>query len=265
MNDISKVIEIEKKLSEYNGNDQVVTSQANYQELKKNNHCSFIAASGIPTLDKFITGFYKGDLTVIGGPTKHGKTLFAQTLTGEFAELEKHSLWFTYEVPALQFLEQFDPIPKFLMPKMLKANALEWITQRIWEAKLKYGLDFVFIDHLHYLCDMNKGNMSLEIGKVMRFLKKTAIRFNVCIFLIAHLTKLKLEEEPDNDSFRDSSFVVQECDNAFLIWRLKDRSGYFGNESILKVSANRRFGVMGKKIRLVKVGSTLREVEYTHV
>jgi len=265
MNDINKIIEIEKKLSNYSGEDEVLTSQEHYSLLRDKFKDNLICASGLPTLDKHITGFYRGDLNIIGGPTKHGKTLFAQTLTCDFAELEKHSLWFTYEVPALQFLEQFNPLPRFFMPKMLKANALEWITQRIWEAKLKYGLEFVFIDHLHYLCDMNKGNISIEIGNVMRFLKKTAIRFNVSIFLIAHLTKLKFEEEPDNDSFRDSSFVVQECDNAFLIWRLKDRAGEFTNEATLKISANRRFGVMGKKIRIIKVGTMLREVEYAHI
>jgi replicative DNA helicase len=261
MNDTNKIIETEKKLATYSGEDEVITSQENYILLKNRFKNNFICSSGIPTLDELIVGFYRGELNIIGGPSKHGKTLFAQTETCHFAEQKTHSLWFTYEVPSLQFLEQFNPLPGFFMPKTLRANSLDWIQQRIWEAKLKYGLDFVFIDHLHYLCDMNKSSMSLEIGKVMRFLKKIAIRFNISIFLIAHLTKLKLEEEPDSDSFRDSSFVVQECDNAFLIWRLKDKkTGFFGNEAVLKISANRRFGIMGKKIRLKKIGKILGEV-----
>jgi len=247
-------------LAEYEGPDAVVTSQELYKTLKemeKGNGCRFMS-SGIPSLDGYIKGFYGGEVTVISGPTKHGKTLLAQTLTREFADQEKNCLWFTYEVPGLQFLEQFgEPLPGFFMPLQLKGNSLDWIEKRVYEAKLKYGLDAVFVDHLHYLIDMSRHSMSLEIGHVMRFLKKMAVHHNIAIFVIAHIAKISLDTEPDETHLRDSSFVGQEADNCLMVWRSKVKE----YATSLKVALNRRFGVMGKKIDLMKIGNFLREVE----
>ena len=190
----------------------------------------------------------------------HNTTL-CQTLTVEFAEQEKNGIVFTYEVPALQFLDYFPTLPAFYMPSQLRSNALDWLYKRVYEAKLKFGLDYVVIDHLHYLIDMNRHNISIEIGHVMRFLKKLAISMNIHVFLIAHLEKIRLENEPDETNLRDSSFVGQECDNCFMIWRLKN-SEY--NEAIIKIVLNRRFGVMGKKFTVMKIDKFLREVDKTY-
>jgi replicative DNA helicase len=190
----------------------------------------------------------------------HNTTL-AQTLTVEFAEQDKSGIWFTYEVPALQFLDYFPALPAFYMPSQLRSNALDWLYKRVYEAKLKFGLDYAFIDHLHYLIDMNRHNISIEIGHVMRFLKKMAIAMNIHIFLIAHLEKIRLDNEPDETNLRDSSFVGQECDNCFMIWR-KRSSEY--NEAVVKIVLNRRFGVMGKKFTVMKIDKFLREVDKTY-
>lgn len=255
---LKQLIETEKKLAEYDGKDQVLPVDAvrgclNLQQAKRNNTMS----SGIYGLDVLIKGFWGGELTVISGLTGNGKTLLAQTLTAEFAEQEKKSLWFTFEVPALQFIEQFgEEMPPIYMPLTLTSNSLDWIRNRIWEAKLKYGLDAVFIDHLHFLIDMTaKHNMSLEIGHVMRTLKKLALEFNIAVFILAHTAKAKPDSELDIDSIRDSSFVAQEADNVFFIWR----KSKIDNGAILKVAKNRRFGVMGKKIDMIKDGNYLKE------
>ncbi len=259
MKDIKKIIELEKKLADYEGEDQVISSQEMAIYLKETYKEKRILSlqSGIPSLDDRIQSFEGGELTVISGPTGHGKTLLSQSITAYFAEHEQHTLWFTYEVPAYQFLKQFGELcPKFFLPKTLTGNTLEWLDERILECKLKYGLDAVFIDHLHYLIDMNtRLNMSLEIGKVMRYLKKMAIRHNVAIFLMAHLEKIKTETEPDVMNLRDSSFVGQEADNVFLIWRKKKTP----EKAVLKVCKNRRLGVMNYKCYLEKKGYLLKE------
>jgi len=259
MKTIKEIIEFEKKLAEYEGEDQIISSQEmavylteTYKEKRNLN-----LQSGIQSLDDRIQSFEGGELTVISGPTGNGKTLLAQTITAYFAEHENHSLWFTYEVPAYQFLKQFGELcPKFYLPKTLAGNTLAWLDERILEGKLKYGIDAVFIDHLHYLIDMStRLNMSLEIGKVMRYLKKLAIRYNIAIFLMAHLEKTKADIEPDVGNLRDSSFVSQEADNVFLIWRKKKNP----TQAVLKVCKNRRLGVMNYKCHLEKREYLLKE------
>lgn len=251
------VIDEEKRLLAYEGSDKIVSSYEMRSLLKDYQEDRHIK-SKLPSLDSYIKGFFGGEITTISGLTSMGKTLFAQSLTKNFTEDKVSCLWFTYEVPPHQFLSYFgNELPLFYLPQELKDSKLDWLTERITEAKLKYDTKVVFIDHLHYLVDMGH-NMSVEIGATMRYLKKLALRLNVCIFLIAHTMKLKYEEEMDNDSLRDSSFIAQESDNVFFVWRKKGKD-FSENESTLKITKNRRFGVIGKKIQLIKVGNFLRE------
>ena len=260
--DIAKLIETEKKLSEYKGEDEVLSSWELRDLLKEQNKDKkeVILFSGIPSLDSLIQGFQGGELNVFSGLTANGKTLLAQTLTKNFDEHGEKSLWFTYEVRPSQFFYQFDSLPLFYLPKVLKDNNLNWLYYRVWEAKIKYGIKAVFIDHLHFLVDMKRHNISLEIGAVMRSLKKIALHFNLVFFLIAHTQKIRLETEPDNNDLRDSSFVAQEADNVFFVWRVPDKENQPKNQSVLKISKNRRYGIMNKKIKLIKVGKYLQEL-----
>lgn len=257
LKEINNIDEKDKKLITYAGEDKVIPAPALYQVLSQIQRKEIKFWSAIPMLDKMVDGFQNGELTVISGQTKSGKTLWCQTLTYEFARQGINSLWFTYEVPALQFLRQFGKeLPLFFMPKKLSSNVLRWIEQRIIEGILKYNIQVVFIDHLHFLIDMEKSNISLEIGKVMRYIKRLAIKYDLCIFIVAHTGKTKFDKEPDYEDIRDSSFISQESDNTFMIWRSHKEESV----ATLKVCLNRRKGILNKKIKLIKVGTFLREL-----
>jgi len=253
--DTKEIIELEKKLYQYAGEDRILSSHDLAKSFREEDTPISIK-SGIPSLDRYIDGFEGGELIVISGLTGNGKTLFAQTLTKNFADQGIKSLWFSYEVMPRNFLKSFgEDLPFFYMPARLRGSSLSWLTARIHEAKLKYEIKAVFVDHLHFLIQINKGNLSVEIGAVVRELKKLALRFNLCIFLIAHTMKIKPEVELGLGDTRDSSFIEQEADNVFYIWRLKK-----GNQAILKIAKNRRNGVFEKKIKLTKEGKFLVEV-----
>lgn len=192
-------------LSKYEGDDAVISS-AEMKEFLDNHPQNVVHfKSGIPTLDSLMDGFEGGELIVVSGMTKMGKSLICQNITKNIAERDIKSLWFSYEMPVRQFLQRFgDNPPVFYLPKKLKGRADVWLRERMYEAKLKYGIKAVFIDHLHFLVDMiQMRSPSLEIGAIVRKLKRTAMELNIVIFLIAHTGKLKMDEEPSIDSPRD--------------------------------------------------------------
>lgn len=246
----------EKQLYTYEGDDKIISSHEMQEIILSQKNRDFNIGSMCPKLDETLGGFEGGDVTVISGLTGEGKTLFSQSLTRNFHLHGIISTWFSYEVTPKWFLRAFgDTLPTFYMPTKLKDNALDWLSDRIYEGKLKYGSQIVFIDHLHFLVDMRtRNNMSLEIGYTMRYLKKIALEHNICIFLIAHTAMAKPDVELGLDSLRDSSFIGQEADTVLMIWR-KPQSD---NEAFLKVVKNRKRGVF-ITIPLVKVGGFLAD------
>ena len=186
-------------------------------------------------------------------------TLLAQTLTVNFAEQRTPSLWFTYEVPARQFLSQFPSLPTIYMPQKLKAHALDWLEDRILESFYKYHTRVFFIDHLHYLVDMAKmKSPSIEIGTVVRRLKGICVEHEMVAFLLCHTTKGKQDGTLSYESIRDSSFVSQESDTVLMVQRKPE----FGdNAARVRVEFHRRTGVMEKTVDLLKKGGLLYESE----
>jgi len=256
MKDSTKeLIETEKKLYSYEGKDRILSSHDISKAIREE-ETPIQIKSGIPALDYFIDGFQGGELTVISGLTGNGKTLFAQTLTNNFDEQGIKAVWFSYEVMTANFLKSFgEDLPLFYMPSRLTENSLSWINTRIHEAKLKYQIQAVFVDHLHFIVTMNRSNISIEIGQCMRAIKKMALQYNVAFFLVAHTQKIKQDVELGLGDTRDSSFIEQEADNVFYIWRTKKE-----NQAILKIAKNRRNGIFDKKITLYKVGHYLEEL-----
>lgn len=236
-------------MKDYSGEDKVISSEQ-AKELLEGDRNTKLYTSEIPSLDSYIEGFEGGDLVVVSAPTKHGKTTFCQTLTENFDDKDITSLWFSYELRRKSFLDNFrDPLPYFALPKELSDNSTEWIEKRIVEAKAKFGAKMVFIDHLHYLMSLDEAankNISLLLGGIMRELKKIAVKWNVTIFTIAHTKKMAFDSEPELSDVRDSSFISQESDYTFLMWRPKKASmDELEDYTILKVAANRRNGNTG--------------------
>lgn len=192
-------------------------------------------------------------------------TLLAQTFTDSFYHQSVASLWFSFELTPRQFIQRFPELPVFVMPKKLKAYALDWLQDRIIEAVAKYSISAVFIDHLHFLFDMARSrNPSIEIGQIIRFLKTLAIELNLVIFIMCHTKKINpVQNDISDEDIRDSSFISQESDCGMIIWRIKDSEDSDKvDRACLKVCYHRRTGIWEKTIRLQKVRGLLREIHY---
>jgi hypothetical protein len=187
-------------------------------------------------------------------------TLLAQTLTASFIKQNCFPLWFSFEVPTRQFLRQFPTVPHLFLPLELKANAMDWVEERILEALQKYNCRCIFIDHLHFLFDLGRSrNPSLDIGQVIRRLKGITIKHEVMIFLLCHTQQPKEGDEGlGYEKIRDSSFVAQESDCVIMIARTPEQDQSY---AMARVEFHRRTGVMKEKILLEKKGWWLTERE----
>jgi len=246
-----------ENLKNYSGEYEIMVSTVMAKELenRKNDTTVMSVNSGIPKLDELIKGFRGGELTVISGKTKHGKTLLAQTFTRNMNEIIM-PMWFTYELPIAQFLQQFGThIPLFLIPRTLRQNDLIWLEDRILEGILKYDCKVVFLDNTHNMLNLALENLTHRIDEFVKFIKEIAIKNNIHFFLLHHISKSDIHHPRDisSDLLRDSSMIPQTADNVFFIWR--DADGAW-----LKITENRREGVFNKSIRLQKVGNFFEEV-----
>lgn len=253
-----------RALQEYDGPDAVISSHELALKLQEAPQSLIRVKSLIPSLDAAIEDFRDGELIAVSGPTKNGKTLFAQTLTVNFNHQQYPSLWFTYEVPVRQFLSQFPEMPLIYLPQKLRAHALPWLEERIFESFVKYRTRIVFIDHLHYLIDLARmKNPSIEIGQIIRRLKSLAVSEGLIIFLLCHTQKGASETKISYESIRDSSFVAQESDCVLMIKRVPAEEigdkKVWSNLARLRVEFHRRTGVLEKVIELIKVDGYLKE------
>lgn len=267
-----EIIALEQRLEKYDGADRVVSSDTLRAELAARKSTAYSYSTGLPALDRVIGNVESGELIAIGGPTKNGKTLLAQTMTVNMSSNGVGCLWFTFEVPAFQFLAQMPDVASFFMPRELKQSSLVWLRDRILEGKLKNNTRVVFVDNLHHLLDFTTvRNVSLDLGVIIRALKRMAIDLNVAIFVLCHSKKPDIgsdgiPREVSEWDLRDSSFIPQECDSTIMVQRMFDKETFeahkilkFGNKTKVKVCLHRRTGAMGEYIQLRKVGSVLEE------
>ena len=258
---IDKKIEREVRLKEYIGPDRVVYADDLFQELEEERKRTppFVAFTGIDTLDQTTEGFRKGQLIVLSGPPKNGKSQLAVTFTTAFWGKYK-CLWFQYELPAHEFLSRFPVNPEgkidFFMPKQNRSNNLEWLEERIVEAKQKNGTDIVIIDHLDFVRDPailktlggGQQNTATYVGSIVQRIKSIAIEQNIVIILLTHIRKTEwtTNELPNSEELRDSGQIAQLADIVLMTIRKragkKDDQIYHENMAMVGVMENRHNG-----------------------
>lgn len=250
-------------------------------------HCNFDA------FDEKIGGLETGEVWVVSGYTKNGKTLFAESWIYSMMcrDPKAKVALFSFEVQTQKLLIKYmhnETLPIYV-PKKLKTMDVDWLIDRCREAKLKFGCSIVFIDHLHFLVDMNtKTNMSLNIGAFMRRLKhEVAIGLDMAVILIAHQGQVKDGKEAGIGGIRDSSFIAQESDGVIVVSRRENYSPidlsdfrikygeekadkivppadsddkYSANLAIVKVEVARRTGAFDYKKLFRKNGEFMEEI-----
>ncbi len=257
-------IKREVALKDYQGPDRVVESQEKWETVleDKNNRPAFSASMGLPTLDTCTDGFRLGQLVIVSGPPKNGKTLLCQNLTSRFTNQKHRCVWFEYELNYEEFLGKFKKEDlDFYIPNQIHRKDLSWIEDRIIEAKLKFGADIVFIDHLDFLREPKQvknvsTNLAAYVGAIVQEVKTMAVQHNMLIFLMSHIRKNNWTSGklPTSEELRDSGQIAQLADMVMMVMRKRTEAGqsdeiYLDTDAVIGVIENRHNG----KTKMVNV------------
>jgi KaiC/GvpD/RAD55 family RecA-like ATPase len=261
--------------SEYAGYDRIVTFQEKEKELEEAGKFTpaYTLASGLPSLDGYLGGgFTPGNLVVVTGNEKSGKTLWCQSLTMEFLKQESTTIWFQYEVRQEEWLHKFPhgqaPMMGYL-PNAMKAHSQDWVEDKILEALVKdeilngkRTLNVCVIDHIDYIFDFFHTKFpAMEKGQIVRRLKTFANENEMVIILLSHMSGLGDGREPSSRRARDSKIIPAEADKGFAMWRLKEPE----NNAVIKLDFDRQCGCMQKYVQVVKTqDGYLKEVDLTY-
>lgn len=241
-----------KPFETYSGKDEVVSATIIKEQIDNDSEQKKYYTS-IDQVNTILDGFKSGDLITMSGISGNGKTELLISFTKDFIDKNYKVLWISFEVNPKDFMNRFGNYePIFYMPRQNVPNSLDWVIKRIMEAKAKYDVDIVIIDHLHFLLDMatlGNRNISHLFGGIIRRIKTTALKLDVTVFLVAHLNKTATKEVPDLVDLRDSSFTYQEADTVLIIHRENTDENIDLKKNIqpaiLRVAKNRWNGYLG--------------------
>ena len=215
---------------------------------------------GFPSFDDALKGGVRDcDFIISTGISGHGKTLWCQNLTLNLIKEGHTTLWFSYEMSIDEINARFKEMGadvstlKVYTPKHLASGNVDWIHNKIIEAKDKFNAKYIFIDHLDFLLPSKVSKSSVEhkrllLKDVCMELKSIAIRLGVVIFLVAHVNKVRGRAIEMQD-ISETSGAYQNADVVFGITRLTEtrkRGGknmeIFKNEGCVRILKNRITG-----------------------
>lgn len=148
-------------------------------------------STGFPMLDAAIGGLKKGELILIGGKPKNGKTALAQNIATKVSMNHK-VLFITLELLAEQTGVRVKYINGGTLPDagQFMVQAKHRLDYRhikpIFEQAKERGVELVVLDYLQFL---GRGMTNEEVAKMSKEMKTLALEFEVPFIVIVSLRK----------------------------------------------------------------------------
>jgi len=237
------------------------------------------APTGYACLDELMGGLRKGRLVIVSGLTSVGKTSFSLNVCLNLSERKLPTFFFSLEMPPIDIAKKtlmlkakltnddFKDIedPSEVLDKIdetLKGfeniaglpiylyNGSGTIKYKILAecariVKEEFGVDYIFVDHLHYFARSSK-NITAETSQVVRDLKLLAVQLDITIVLLAHLnrsgraTQKKGLYIPSLSDLRDSGAIEQDADQVLFVCRdSENEDAAERQKAFIKVAKNR--------------------------
>jgi len=201
-------------------------------------------STGWRSLDKYIGGWNKGNLVVVGGRPGMGKSALGLNLCADGQRFAKH-LFVSVEMSADELAERMlADINNIENTKIRNANVdtndLERMAQSIFNAdfhiidtkdnnvyniisllkvhRAKYGLDVVVID---YLQKLNAGGRDLRtnVGMASTALKNFARELGITVIALAQLNRDGKNARPELTELKESGQIEQDADVVLFPFR----------------------------------------------
>ena len=221
-------------------------------------------------LNKLTGSFVPGDLIVLSGIAKVGKSTFGLNLLLEHSLMGIPTLYYCLEMRPERIVTRVvsyvrcvskDNITRddVIYVRSLYGNkpfyiahsysfTVEKVMDTIAESVKRYGIELLLFDHLHFLI-RSLDNTTAEVSNTVRQFKLLAEELQIPIFLVAQPRKLSgKRQRPTVDDLRDSSSIGQDADTVIVIHRNRvkqdgrDGSGnkpLFDNDTEVIVDASR--------------------------
>lgn len=236
-----------------------------------------VCKTGIEPLDNVVS-LYNGGLWVIGARPGCGKTTLALNITKSFLESGKRVLFFSLEMPRFQIIRKLITMKLSIPTDCLQsgnltepeldrfnkhseeikeiqccivdeANTLNQVRAHIAVLMKQCKYDLIVIDYVQLIHVENDQNRNDQIAECSRFLKRSAIKYNIPILMLSQLNRKNHESgTPQLSHLRESGSLEQDADTVLLLGE-----GQIPDQIIVHIPKN-RFGAVGNiNLRFNKV------------
>lgn len=219
-------------------------------------------STGYKNLDEMLEGFEPGEMMILTGHTKHGKSRLAANIAWNVANLGKTVYFINTEMTKLQMGRRFNALAGDRVPsgKILlndKAGLGYYDVIRIMENAKEKGCDLVIVDHLHFF-SRSVENQTNEISKIAKDFKDAAVTYELPLLMLCHLQQADTKKYPTLQMIKNSSSIAQDADIVISVW-MDDRPQADGIETRILRLAHRSASNSKREIVLFNEGMKLVE------
>lgn len=210
--------------------------------------------TGIAGLDEHASGLKNSDLVILAGRPSMGKTAMAIHMAMNIARGNKHVLFFSLEMSALQLgnrmvlneadipIREFNGGNLFSKDEQCLMETADHIAKRsitiadmaqmsmfhirnvAMRQKRNVGVDVIFVDYLQLIRGNRQGddNRHMELSAITKALKSLAKELNVPIVLLSQLNRnveSRTDKRPQMSDLRDSGAIEEDADIVGLLYR----------------------------------------------
>lgn len=245
-------------------------------------------STGLRELDKILGGFYFGQVILLTGERGNGKSTFMSQLICEALKQGIKTLAYSGELPNYHFKRWLDlqlagpnyiEIDEFTGYTAISKAVIEQINtwydelayiydhnsneisaddefesllDTVEKAVCRYGIRFVCIDNLMTALDVDLSkDLYRAQSKFLKRLKTIAVKYDVCILLVAHPRKLNSGTNIDNDDVAGSGDITNRVDTVMAYKRCNSKEDEW--DSTISVTKNRLIGKLATGENAIKL------------